>query len=105
MSYVLSCSSTVDLTPAQMKARDIHFICFHIRIIISQFNDITAIHDSDVNMHVSDGFCLFSAGFTNREHALGWILSFRGGAELLEPPELREELERIGKMICQKHHT
>ena len=52
-----------------------------------------------------DGFCLFSAGFTNREHALGWILSFRGGAELLEPPELREELEAIGKMICQKHHT
>ena len=52
-----------------------------------------------------DGFCLFSAGFTNREHALGWILSFLGEAELLEPAELREELEKIGKMICQKHHT
>ena len=32
MSYVLSCSSTVDLTPAQMKARDIHFICFHYQL-------------------------------------------------------------------------
>lgn len=27
--YVLSCSSTVDLTPEQMKKRGIHYVCFH----------------------------------------------------------------------------
>ena len=32
MSYVLSCSSTVDLTREQMKERDIHFICFHYQL-------------------------------------------------------------------------
>lgn len=52
-----------------------------------------------------DGDCLFSAGFTDREHLLSWILSFRGDAELLEPQELREELAKIGEIIRQKHHT
>ncbi len=52
-----------------------------------------------------EGDCLFSAGFTDREHLLSWILSFRGDAELLEPPELREELAKIGEIIRQKHHT
>ena len=27
--YILSCSSTVDLTPQQMKERDIRYVCFH----------------------------------------------------------------------------
>lgn len=52
-----------------------------------------------------DGDCLFSAGFTDREQALGWILSFQGDAELLEPAELREELRKIGKKIRQNHKT
>ena len=52
-----------------------------------------------------EGDCLFSAGFTDRDHLLGWILSFQGEAELLEPPELRDELRNIGKKIQQKHHT
>ena len=52
-----------------------------------------------------EGDCLFSAGFTDRDHLLSWILSFQGEAELLEPPELREELRDIGKKIQQKHHT
>ena len=52
-----------------------------------------------------DGDCLFSTGFTDREHLLSWILSFRGDAELLEPQELREELAKIGEIIRQKHHT
>ena len=52
-----------------------------------------------------EGDCLFSAGFTDRDHLLGWILSFQGEAELLDPPELREALQDIGKKIQQKHHT
>ena len=52
-----------------------------------------------------EGDCLFSTGFTDREHLLSWILSFRGDAELLEPPELREDLAQIGEIIRQKHHT
>lgn len=30
--YILSCSSTVDLTPEQMKERDIRYICFHFML-------------------------------------------------------------------------
>ncbi len=52
-----------------------------------------------------EGDCLFSTGFTDRDHLFSWILSFRGDAELLEPPELREELAKIGEIIRQKHHT
>ena len=52
-----------------------------------------------------EGDCLFSAGFTNREHALEWILSFQGKAELLEPAELRTELRDIGEIIRKAHQT
>ena len=27
--YILSCSSTVDLTPQQMKERNLRYVCFH----------------------------------------------------------------------------
>ncbi len=30
--YILSCSSTVDLTPEQMEERDIRYICFHFML-------------------------------------------------------------------------
>ena len=52
-----------------------------------------------------EGDCLFSAGFTDREQVLSWILSFQGEAELLEPAELREELRDIGKKIKKIHKT
>lgn len=39
-----------------------------------------------------DGKLRFAFPFTNREYLLEWVLSFGGGAELLEPPELRTEL-------------
>ena len=52
-----------------------------------------------------EGDCVFSAGFTDRDHLLSWILSFQGEAELLEPADLREELAKIGETISRKHHT
>ena len=52
-----------------------------------------------------EGDCLFSAGFTDREQVLSWILSFQGEAELLEPTGLREELRQIGERIRQIHQT
>ena len=52
-----------------------------------------------------EGDCLFSAGFANRDYALDWILSFRGKAELLEPAELRKDLQEIGEMLRQVHQT
>ncbi len=52
-----------------------------------------------------EGDCLFSAGFTDREQALSWILSFQGEAELLEPAGLRAELRRIGEKLCRSHET
>ena len=52
-----------------------------------------------------EGDCLFSAGFTDRDYLLSWILSFQGEAELLEPQELREELQKIGEIIQHRHHT
>ncbi len=52
-----------------------------------------------------DGNDLFSAGFTDRDQILSWILSFQGEAELLEPAELRAELKRIGEKIRLTHDT
>lgn len=50
-----------------------------------------------------EGDCLFSHGFTDREQALSWALSFQGKAEVLSPEDLREEMHRIGKKIAKRH--
>jgi predicted DNA-binding transcriptional regulator YafY len=52
-----------------------------------------------------EGDCLFSAGFADRDYLLSWILSFQGEAELVEPPELREELRKTGEIISRRHRT
>lgn len=52
-----------------------------------------------------NGDCLFSAGFTDREQALSWALSFQGEAELLEPEALRAEIQKIGEKIARTHQT
>lgn len=52
-----------------------------------------------------EGDCLFSAGFTARDHALSWAASFQGRAEILEPEDLREEMRKIGKKIAKRHKT
>ena len=48
---------------------------------------------------------MFSVGFTDKNYLISWLLSFQGEAELLEPPELREELRNIGKNIYDRHNT
>lgn len=50
-----------------------------------------------------DGNLLFSADFTDAASIVGWIASFGGGAELLEPYELRKEVLAFAKSICQKY--
>lgn len=51
----------------------------------------------------SDGNLLFSFGFTDEESILSWILSFRGGAELLTPEYLRKSLQRLGKELEKQY--
>lgn len=46
-----------------------------------------------------DGRCRFSLPFTNLDHAVDWLLSFRGEAELLGPEELRQALREIGENL------
>ena len=41
-----------------------------------------------------DGRLLFHADYTDAENLLSWMLTFRDRAELLEPRELRDELQR-----------
>lgn len=40
----------------------------------------------------ADGRLLFHADYTHKEDLVTWLLTFRDQAELLEPPEIREEL-------------
>lgn len=60
-------------------------------------------YGSDCFSVQEDGRLLFSFGFTDEESILGWILSFRGKAELLEPEELREKLSQIGKRLEEQY--
>ena len=41
-----------------------------------------------------DGKLLFQADYTDKEHLITWLLSFRDRAELLEPEEIREEMRQ-----------
>lgn len=51
----------------------------------------------------SDGTLLFSFGFTDKTSLVGWIASFGGGAELLEPEELRQDVLTFVEGIRKKH--
>lgn len=51
----------------------------------------------------ADGSLLFTFGFADKTSVIGWIASFGGRAELLEPVELRSELARFGEKIREKH--
>ena len=50
-----------------------------------------------------DGTLLFSAGFVDKQSVIGWIASFGGGAELLEPVELRQEVLRFAEEIANRY--
>lgn len=50
-----------------------------------------------------DGTLLFCSDFVDKQSIVGWIASFGGGAELLEPVELRQEVLRFAKNIAQKY--
>ena len=51
----------------------------------------------------ADSSLLFTFDFADKETIIGWIASFGGGAELLEPAWLRQELVRFGENIRKKH--
>ena len=50
-----------------------------------------------------DGMLLFCSDFYDRQSVIGWIASFGGGAELLEPAELRQAVLGFAEGICQKY--
>lgn len=50
-----------------------------------------------------DGILLFSSEFVDKQSVVGWIASFGGGAELLEPVELRQEVLRFAEGIAKKY--
>lgn len=52
-----------------------------------------------------DGMLLFSSEFVDKQSVVGWIASFGGGAELLEPVELRREVLRFAEGIAQKYQS
>ena len=51
----------------------------------------------------SDGTLLFSAAFVDKTSIVGWIVSFGGGAELLEPSEFRQDILAFAESIREKY--
>ena len=52
-----------------------------------------------------DGMLLFSTSFSDRDNVIGWIASFGGRAELLEPEYLRRDVLRFAEGICEKYRS
>lgn len=50
-----------------------------------------------------DGRLYFAGVFPDETSALGWLLTFGDGAEVLEPPELKEKLAQLGRWLQQKY--
>lgn len=50
-----------------------------------------------------DGMLLFSAEFSDQNSVVGWIASFGGGAELLEPSEFRQDILAFAESILEKY--
>ena len=60
-------------------------------------------YGADSFQEQEDGSLLFAFGFTDKTGIVGWIASFGGGAELLEPEELRRDLAQFGEKIRKRH--
>lgn len=60
-------------------------------------------YGADSFQEQEDGSLLFTFGFTDKTGIVGWIASFGGGAELLEPEELRCDLAQFGEKIRKRH--
>lgn len=52
-----------------------------------------------------DGMLLFCSDFYDRQSVVGWIASFGGGAELLEPAQLRQAVLDFAEGICRKYKS
>ena len=50
-----------------------------------------------------DGSLHFAGVFSDETSALSWLLTFGDGAEVQEPPELREKLAQLGRWLQQKY--
>lgn len=50
-----------------------------------------------------DGRLFFSRDFTFYSSMLSWVLSFGGSAEVLSPPELREDLRQLGRFFLSHY--
>lgn len=50
-----------------------------------------------------DGNLLFSFMFTDEQSIINWILSFKGGAELIYPDNLRTVLKKLGQQIQKQY--
>ena len=52
---------------------------------------------------MQDGNLLFSFMFTDEQSIINWILSFKGGAELIYPDNLRTVLKKLGQQIQKQY--
>lgn len=50
-----------------------------------------------------DGTLLFSFGFVDKTSIIGWIVSFGGDAELLEPEAFRKDVREFAEKIQKQH--
>ena len=50
-----------------------------------------------------DGRLRFTGGFPDGDSALSWVLAFGDKAELLEPPELREQLGKLAEALAERY--
>lgn len=60
-------------------------------------------YGSDCFVTQADGRLLFTFDFTDEDSILSWILSFREGAELLEPSKLRKKMAELGKKLYERY--
>ena len=78
---------------------------FRVRMLIRPEYEWRLVEEygPDSYTRTADGRLLFETGFADREQALGWALSFREGAELLEPESLREALRETGARLVAQY--
>lgn len=50
-----------------------------------------------------DGKLLFHADYTDKENLIAWILTFRERVQLLEPKEIRDEIEKIIEKMKKRY--
>ena len=79
----------------------------HVKAIFQKEEKWRLVEEFGINCFTenTDGTLLFSAGYTDMENLIHWLLTFGAHVQVLEPKEVKERLIQIAQNMLEQYKT